>query len=206
MNRNQLLGIYKKVYNLNYISPSTVYIDDSLCYEIAEILSEYSEVDRQILFRRLGKIKKQSYEQIGKAFGMTAQEAETSEVLMTVSLKPKLPPIIISKSHARHVEQLIQVMENTGPTPALRMELFEEVLSPYKSSILAKNYYAKILQLNDIELDYYTKKVLRERGVETLEDLLNYSGKKIGGLKGVYVTRLVDTVHSFGYTDFRLAS
>ena len=206
MNKGQVIDMYRKVYNLGHVPGTCVFIEDAVYYDIAEILSEYSEVDRQIFFRRLGKIKKQSYEQIGKALGMTPKEVETSEVLMTVSLKPKLPPIIISKSHARHVEQLIQVMENTGPTPALRMELFEEVLSPYKSSILAKNYYAKILQLNDIELDYYTKKVLRERGIETLEDLLNYSGKKIGGIKGVYVTRLVDTVHSFGYTDFRLAS
>jgi len=203
-NKGEIAKLYRHVYNLGKIPGSTISMTDDDIVKINVVLASYSEIDRRILYSRAGIIRKKSYEKLGKEFGMKEKEVETNEILAIVDLKPKLPPIFISKRHELRVEQLMEAMEH-GVTPALRMELFKEVLSPFKSSTKAKEYYAQVTEINDIELDYYTRKVLRDRGVETLEELLELSGEKIAGIEGAYVARLVSMVHSFGYADFCLA-
>ena len=136
---------------------------------------------------------------------MTAEEVEKSDILLILSHKPILPPIINSKTHARRVEQIKMLIDKDGINPALRLELLDEAISPYASSRTAKKYYAEIATLDDMELDYYTKKALKERGANTLSDSLYLSGKKIPGVSGAYARRLVETIHALGHGDFSLA-
>ncbi len=211
--RRYIMSIYKLVYALDYIAPSAVYIDDAKYCEIYEILSELSEVDQQILYRRTGKLRQEPYAKIAKRFDMTAEEVEMSEMLLILSLKPVLPPLIGSKVHLRKVEQLRKTLSGglgaKQLTPELRAELkaelFNEAISPYISSRLAKECYAAFATIEDIELDRPTKKALKEGGATTLDDILALSGKKIPSISGAYAKRLVETMHALGHSDFELA-
>ncbi len=211
--RRYIISIYKLVYALDYIAPSAVYIDDAKYCEIYEILSELSEVDQQILYRRTGKLSQESYVKIAKRFDMTAEEVEMSEMLLILSLKPVPPPLIGSKTHLRKVEQLRKALSGELGTkqliPELRAELkaelFNEAISPYISSRLARKYYAEFATLEDVGLDRPTKRALQEDGADTISDILALSGKKIPGVSDKYAKRLVETMYSLGYSDFKLA-